>query len=213
MYAKHLLLRLTDWLEDTGLLSKYQAGFRKKTSTIDQVFRFLRPCWKYISLRKGSLYVSFVDLKAAFDMVPRRLLWSCLKDLGVPIQLLAQIIRLHEGTYANVRWGPRGQLTRDVDVNRGVRQGCVQAPTLFTLYVNDIPTHQEGCNNDSPRLAGETIPALLFADDTILISQTPRGLQNLLNSFHLYCVNKGLQINASKTKYMSIKPHKSFKNN
>lgn len=84
--------------------SKFQAGFSLKTSTVDQVFRFLCLCWKYVKIRKGHLYIAFVDLKAAFNLIPRNLLWESLRDQSVPMELLRQIIRLHEGNFAKVRW-------------------------------------------------------------------------------------------------------------
>lgn len=86
--------------------------------------------------------------------------------------------------------GPRGKLTNAIPVRRGVRQGCVLAPTLFSLYVNDVPSYLLGCAHDSPKLGGRPVPALLFADDTLLISQTPKGLQTPLDSFNVYCKKK-----------------------
>lgn len=213
IYARQILNRLINWIEENDILTQFQAGFRTKIGTVDQVFRFLCLVWKYIMIRKGHLCIAFVDLKAAFDLVPRNLLWKPLLERGVPGTILLQIIRLHQDNWAKVRWGPQGKLTDKIEVKRGVREGCVLAPTLFSLYVNDIPDHLLGCEHDSPRLGGLSVPALLFADDTILISQTLKGLQNLINSFVGYCKLKGLELNPSKTKYMSINPHKTFKEN
>ena len=69
----------------------------------------------------------------------------------------------------------------------------------------------EGCQHDSPVVNKVKIPALLFADDTLLISRTPSGLENLLSEFNNYCTKKGLEINKSKIKVMAINPHHSFK--
>ncbi|KAJ1123254.1 hypothetical protein NDU88_001727, partial [Pleurodeles waltl] len=91
--------------------------------------------------------------------------------------------------------------------------GCVLAPTLFSLYINDLVHFLKQSNHDSPRLNGDPVPALLFADDTILLSQTPMGLQTLLDKFSDYCSLKGLEINTSKTKYLTVNPHKALKRN
>ncbi|KAJ1111728.1 hypothetical protein NDU88_000003, partial [Pleurodeles waltl] len=81
--------------------------------------------WKHTVLAKQPLYVAFVDLKSAFDLVPREKLWVVLYRIGVPSNLVSLLKRLHEETYAQVRWGNLGELTDKIPINRGVRQGCV----------------------------------------------------------------------------------------
>ena len=41
---------------------------------------------------------------------------------------------------------------------------------------------------------------LLYADDTVIFSETPEGMQNALNIFDDYCKTWHLCINVSKTK-------------
>ena len=43
---------------------------------------------------------------------------------------------------------------------------------------------------------------LLYADDTILLAETPDGLQKQLNIFSKYCNLWRLKVNAEKTKVM-----------
>ena len=45
---------------------------------------------------------------------------------------------------------------------------------------------------------------LLYADDTILITDSAEDLQNGLNIFHLYCNQWKLKINTSKTKIVIL---------
>ena len=44
------------------------------------------------------------------------------------------------------------------------------------------------------------IYVLLYANDTILLSESPEELQTALNSMNLYCKNWNLKITVSKTK-------------
>ena len=45
---------------------------------------------------------------------------------------------------------------------------------------------------------------LIYADDTILISDDPQKLQNTLNNFASYCKDWKLNINTEKTKVMAL---------
>ena len=46
---------------------------------------------------------------------------------------------------------------------------------------------------------------LLFADDTVLFSETPEGLQLLIDKLHTYCSKWGITVNVDKTVAMIFK--------
>ena len=80
-----------------------------------------------------SLFVLFVDLRKAYDSVPRQALWCVLERYGVPLTMVSVIKSFHKGMTAVVRVGD--SLTDDIEVTNGLRQGCTLAPTLFNLNI------------------------------------------------------------------------------
>ena len=82
------------------------------------------------------MIILFVDLKKAYDSVPRLALWSVLEKCGVPPRMLGIIRSFHDGMVARVRVGDHR--TDDIVVNNGLRQGCVLAPTLFNIYFSAV---------------------------------------------------------------------------
>jgi hypothetical protein len=50
---------------------------------------------------------------------------------------------------------------------------------------------------------------LLYADDTIILAETPESLQNALNSFENYCTRWKLKVNLNKTKVVIFCKRKS----
>ena len=43
---------------------------------------------------------------------------------------------------------------------------------------------------------------IMYADDTALLAESARNLQNMLNLFHEYCLKWKLKVNIDKTKVM-----------
>jgi len=74
--------RLSEWVEQHGLCAKGQTGFRKDYRTTDQLF-ILRTLIEHSKAKNKPFYYCFVDLKKAFDTVPREALWQVLAGLGV----------------------------------------------------------------------------------------------------------------------------------
>ena len=74
-----------------------------------------------------------MDLKKAYDSVPRAALWRVLQKLGVPDDVIELIRSFHEGMKARVCIDGE-LLEEEISVDNGLRQGCTLAPTLFNLY-------------------------------------------------------------------------------
>ena len=76
---------------------------------------------------------------------------------------------------------------------------------MFSLFVNDIETFLQQNSVEGYNLDQLILYLFLFADDSVLISETPDGLQNLIDSFKLYCDKWKLTVNVSKTKVVAFK--------
>ena len=91
------------------------------------------------------MYVVFLDFTKAFDTVDRTTLWKILETYGCPDKLVNIIKQFHHEMKAQVSVG--GEPIAPFVVNHGVKQGCVLAPTLFSLYLTAVlETTNEGLN-------------------------------------------------------------------
>ena len=201
LYAAVLDRRIQDWAEGAGLRTEGQFGFRRKRSCA-QAALVLRATIERQRRRGTPLFVCFVDFQKAYDTVPRHLLWAKLERAGVGEWCLRAV----QALYADVPMCVRTQdgCTETFQSLLGVKQGCPLSPTLFGLFIDDLPaTVTRVAGADLPCLGdGRPVPPLLYADDLALMATSAAGLQAQLDRLEAYASGWGLTVNAEKTKVM-----------
>ena len=102
LYEGLIKCRLVRKLEAEGLLSSAQAAYRKDLSTSDQLFVLQELILAYRFDKRGPrggikvpLYICFLDLRKAFDTVPRELLLKKLYTKGIAGKMLRVISDLY----------------------------------------------------------------------------------------------------------------------
>src|SRR3989442_1660151 len=118
---------------------------------------------------------------------------------GIPDLERRLIINLYWRQHAAVRWD--GEVSREVGVERGVRQGCVISPMLFNLYSEFmIQEAMEGVEGIG--FGGVNITNLRYADDAVLVAEKRRKMQKMIDRLNTTCKAYGMEINVKKTKVM-----------
>ena len=91
------------------------------------------------------LYIVFVDLAKAFDSVDRTTVWKILEIYGCPEKHVNIIRQFHCEMKVQVSVG--GEPSDAFEAKHGMKQGCVLAPTRFSLYLTAVlETMDEGLN-------------------------------------------------------------------
>lgn len=195
IFCNILLNRLSDWLDYNSILNEFQAGFRRNYSTVDNIFN-LANIVHINRLNKKTTYAFFVDFSTAFDTIPRNSLFYKLSCMGISSKIVRILRLLYEGTDSKIWDGT--YMSESFVMETGVKQGCVLSPVLFSLYLNDLPEVLPG----GVRVAGTTIRILLYADDIVLLSDCPDGLQGMIDTLEGYCATWGLSVNLLKSKVL-----------
>ena len=98
----------------------------------------------------------------------------------------------------------QNKITNFFQCERGVRQGCPIGPILFNICTDEKAYKLEGINPAPLELPnGTLVSCLMYADNIIILSRSPEGLQKLLDHTDIYCNNWKMTVNKSKTKCMT----------
>ena len=166
--------------------------------------------------QRQDLHLLFIDLTKAFDTVSRLGLWSILSNLGCPPKFVSMVRYLHDGMTSRVI--ENGDVSDPFPVTNGVKQGCVLAPTLFSLLFAEMLSaalaktsagitmcyRTDGRFFDQRRLKANTkvqealVRDFLFADDCALAAHSKEDQQCLADCFPSATKAFGLTISITK---------------
>ena len=210
LYANALRMPVTEWCEAEGKVPPEQFGFYPGRDTAQPSFVLRHVChaaqW---ARRKGErpdsrVYAAFMDFTAAYDTIPRQKLWQHLEAIGMPPWMLGAVKAMYaQDAYMFVDGEKRSSL---IHPSKGVKQGCPLSPLLFSLYINDLaPRLRDSQPTDSTfgaRIFGSArrVTHLFYADDLVLLAESDRELQLMLDVLRAYSTEKGLTVNTSKSK-------------
>jgi hypothetical protein len=202
---------------EIGSLSAAQAGFRNSHSTADNIFILHSLINLYLS-KKKKLFCTFIDLSRAFDTIWRVGLWQKLIENNISGKCFNVIKSLYQNVKSCVT--KNCQKSDYFACNVGVRQIENISPFPFSLFINDIEQYLEDNGVESLAMINEVsfevlaiylkIFLLLYADDTVLMSENVDGMQTMLNV--LYCNTWKLQVNVTKTKVVIFSKRKVTQN-
>ena len=140
VFEKLLNNRIVDHLENCGLFSDFQFGFRSSRSTADLLAVVSDRIARAFN-RSGATRAVALDISKAFDRVLHAGLLHKLKCYGIS----GQIFGLISSFLSNRRFWVvlDGKSSQEYPVNAGVPQRSIlDHPTLFLLYINDLPDDQ-----------------------------------------------------------------------
>ena len=152
VFEKLVNNRTFDHREKCGHFFYFQYGFRSSQSTDDPLTVVCDRIARAFN-RSGATQAVVLVVSLAFDRVWNAGLLHKLKSYGI----LGQIFGLISSFLSN-RWLRvvlDGKSSQEYPVNAGVPQGSILGPTLFLLYINDLPDDVI-CN------------IAIYADDTTL---------------------------------------------
>ena len=194
-FERHIYLCISRHLSQYNLLNDNQSGFRTHHSCQTALIKANEFWLNSVNNDQinGSL---FIDFRQAFDVIDHAILTKKLSYYGLDITCLHLLDSFLTGREQCVLFNQVTSTT--TKIKRGVPQGSVLGPLLFSLYINDLPLHIPNATCD------------MFADDTCVhvfdddYESVFLKLQESANDVFQWATDNVMQIHPDKTKFMII---------
>jgi hypothetical protein len=167
--------RVMHYSEAVGAISDEQGGFRKHRGCPDQILIF-REILASRKERKLPTFTTFVDVRKAYDTVWREKAYVAMHDAGINGKLWRQLQKMHSGLTRRVMH-PLG-FTDPFDVLRGVAQGAVESPWVYSIFIDGLAQALKRAGHGI-MIAGRRVPLLMYADDIVLLASTQQELKSM----------------------------------
>lgn len=200
LFEQILHKRLYFYLGANDLLAKEQWGFRNNFSTNDPIVDLVVETSRAFNKKKGMICI-YIDMAKAFNSLNCTILIEKIRKLGFRDNMLDL---LQDYLTSRQQVTQLGCNTSEVgSLNYGVPQGSILGPTLFNIYMNNLP------------LIFNTVSVKMYADDTILFKSIDlfndveyqlNQINEDLNLLGMWCKVNKLTINVDKSKVMLFVP-------
>ena len=140
-----------------------------------------------------------IDFEKAFDSLEWSQIFRTLHSFNFGSNIISWIKLLYNGSISKVQ--NNGWVTQQIDISRGLRQGCPLSPYLFVLVAEVLANNIR----KNPQIKGITILGTehklsQYADDTEVITVfEENSLRELMHTFEKFECISGLSINYDKT--------------
>ena len=92
----------------------------------------------------------------------------------------------------------KNTMTESFLCNKGIRQGEGLSLVLFSKFMNDLLDYFRAHNCPGVKLGNQSLNCLMYADDLLVISNSPEGLQQSLNVIYKHAQEWKLKVNTKK---------------
>lgn len=191
-FEKLLHVQITKYLTNNNLLTSKQSGFRAKNSCITALADVAEDLRKELDEGQMTMLV-LLDHSKAFDTVDHIILLQKLEKMMHFSSTSSKLIQSYLSGREQCVEINLSLKSTFLPVTRGVPQGSILGPLLFSIYVNDLPNQLKHCNI---RMFADDVQLYISNKNTNFVDQLNEDLKRV----SLWASANGLSLNPKKSK-------------
>ena len=179
-FEKIIQKRLVRQLEDDEKLIPEQFGFRQSRSTELQLARIVDYAMINNNINNNTALV-ILDLEKAYDTVWIEALIHKMQLMEIQTYVIKLILSYLEDRTLQVKINQKksSKMTQEV----GLPQGSILSPTLFNIYLNDIPRHH---STELALFADDVAIYTRSTDENVAVQRIENHLENIRTYFDMW---------------------------
>lgn len=150
---------------------------------------------------KGGILLG-VDLNKAFDRVEHEFLLGTIEKFGFGERFIKWIRLLYKNAKSRIKCN--GALTKEIALERSVRQGCPLSSLLYSLVAEPLALlvkKDKGIQGFN-RTEGEQVKIFQYADDINIMVKDERSIEKVITHLKTYELASGSKVNYNKSEIM-----------
>lgn len=166
--------------------------------TINDNVSLIRDAINFANETNTPLALVAIDQLKAFDRVSHSFLHKVLTTFGFGPTFRRWVMTIYTSTMSTVK--VNGWLTKFINMERGLRQGCALSMPLFNLNAELLVIHIR----ENPHIQGirptnnHEVKLSQYADDTTLLLRNDQSVIETFNTLHFYESASGAKVNKEK---------------
>ncbi|GJQ65359.1 hypothetical protein Trydic_g10583, partial [Trypoxylus dichotomus] len=189
--------RIVRHVEEKGILSHHQFGFRQELGAVQQALNLVEDIRKRLNNKKVAM-AAFLDVEKAYDKVWRKGVISKMRESPIPTYLVKITQEWLEGRRYRVKTNDKFSQERTAE--EGLPQGSPLSPVLFNIFISDLPRV----------IAEAEVRLFQFADDTAVVTQgrnaedCSKKMASSLEAVGKYMRKWNIKVNEGKTEVVQF---------
>lgn len=197
---EHLLHRqIYKYVNDNNLLTDSQSGFRPQRSCVTALSDVIEDIRSNLDERQLTFLV-LLDHSKAFDSVHHSILCRKLKKIfnfsSFAVRLISSYLSNRSQSVSS-----GGLISHPLQVTKGVPQGSILGPLLYSLYANDLP---QQINYTKIQMYADDVQLYISCSKELIIPKI-QELNCDLDKIFMWASINGLRLNPKKSKCLIIK--------
>ena len=163
-------------------------------------------CFRDRQAHDKGCYAIYYDISKAYDTIRWSSIETAMLEIGLEKKFITFVMTALQGSRVAMRTNIPGNVTREVELHKSIKQGCPLAPLLFIIVMDELHRNlrasKRGYKFGAPGAEGQqVVTSRGYCDDTFIVTNNIEDLR-YLNEKVVYPFFKkhGLAVNANKTK-------------